>query len=104
MPHLGQASRGKSTNFLTQKKVLQRHFVTFTASLKGQMNKFLCTQESPAEKFYVTFRASLKGQINKFVYTQESCVVKYSVTFHDFSLHFSLMLIWAAKKMQKDFV
>ncbi len=44
MPHLGQVWRVKSTNFLTQKKVLQRKFATFTASLNGQINKFLCTQ------------------------------------------------------------
>ncbi len=82
MPHLGQDSRVKSTKESFAEKYI----------------------ECPAETFYVTFRASLKGQINKFFYRQKCCVVKCYVTFHHFPLHFSVMLFWAAKKMQKDFV
>ncbi len=40
MPHLGQAWRVKSTNFSPHRKVLQRTFVTFMASLKNQINNF----------------------------------------------------------------
>ncbi len=73
----------------------EKCYVTFRASLKGQLKKCFYTPESCAVKFYVTFiaslkgqnqknslgtvnlcretfRANLKGQINKFLYTFES--------------------------------
>ncbi len=57
--------KGQINKFLDTKEYFVEKFGHFYTSMKGQINKFLCIQESPAEKCYVTFRASLKGQINK---------------------------------------